>query len=76
MLRVAFRVNGLQSPAVQLEPLPVLRLDDPIDIDRQNLAVDLLCHLRAVDRFSTSDQPRRIGHVSGATRVHDANCVR
>ena len=70
--RVARRVDQLEGSRAVRDALAVGRDDDARFVDRDDLAVELAIALLAVDRDRARDQPRRLGKVLRAARVHYA----
>ena len=70
MQRVAGRVHAFEDAAGELEALAVLRDDDALARDRQDLAVQLRVQLVAVHGARAGDQLGRIDHVRRAARMH------
>ena len=70
MQRVAGRIDGEEPPSAELDALAVAREEDALARNRRDLAIERAIVRFAVDGDRGRDQPRGIGEVRRAARVH------
>jgi len=66
---MARRVDAQQLTAAQLQDQAFVGIDDAICRNRQDVAIDILDVLGAIDSRDTGHQLGRLGHMAAATRM-------